>query len=81
MSSAAGINIDAEIGYIMRKICKNCEHFVPKGFSRSSLRWGDCMKPREDVEGNLNKERGVFVWDDKTCNDFKPKKGWSENLH
>ena len=58
----------------MRKICKNCEYFVAKGLSYSSPRWGDCMKPRAgDAEVGVEKRRGVFVWDDKTCSDFKPK--------
>jgi hypothetical protein len=32
------------------------------------------MKPREgNAEVDVEKQRGVFVWDDKTCSDFKPK--------
>lgn len=60
---------------MMKKICRNCEYFVRKGFSQSSPKWGDCMKPRGHVveADNDNEERGVFMWDDKTCSDFKPK--------
>ena len=47
---------------------------MPKSLSHSSPRWGDCMKPGEYVvEANVNKKDGIFVWDDKTCSDFKPK--------
>jgi len=32
------------------------------------------MKPRgRDAEVDVEKERGLFVWDDKTCSDFEPK--------
>ena len=32
------------------------------------------MKPRErDAEADAEKGRGVFMWDDNTCSDFKPK--------
>jgi hypothetical protein len=32
------------------------------------------MKPRgRAAEANANEGRGVFMWDDKTCSDFKPK--------
>ena len=47
---------------------------MPRGFSQSSPTWGNCMKPGDHAaEANVNRERGVFVWDDKTCSDFKPK--------
>ncbi len=59
----------------MEKICKNCEYFVAKGISYfPSPRWGDCMKPRDNnSEVDVEKQRGVFMWEDKTCGDFKPK--------
>ena len=64
-----------EISEIMRETCENCEYFVAKGISYSSSpRWGDCMKPtgfNGDVD--VEKQRGVFMWNDKTCGDFKPK--------
>lgn len=32
------------------------------------------MKPRGcNAEVDVEKGRGVFVWDDNTCSDFKPK--------
>ena len=64
-----------EIGEIMEKTCKNCKYFVSKGISYfSSPRWGDCMKPRGyNAQVDVEKERGVFVWDDNTCSDFEPK--------
>lgn len=58
----------------MKNICKNCEYFVLRGFSHSSVTWGDCTKPRADVVAvDADKGRGVFMWEDKTCADFKPK--------
>lgn len=58
----------------MKKICKNCEYFVAKGISYSSPRWGDCMKPKGcNDEVDVEKEHGVFMWEDKTCSDFEPR--------
>jgi len=57
----------------MERICKNCECFVQVS-STSEYMWGDCMKPVSSVEMDGKKARGTFVWADKTCSDFKPKK-------
>lgn len=69
------INEISETGEIMKETCKNCEYFVAKGISYfSSPKWGDCMKPRAcNAQIDGEKGRGVFVWEDKTCSDFKPK--------
>ena len=37
--------------------------------------WGDCMKPgkyRLDAQGT--KMEGVFMWADKSCDDFETRK-------
>lgn len=57
----------------MERICKNCEYFVQVS-STSEYMWGDCMKLVSSVEIDGKKEHGAFVWADKTCSDFKPKK-------
>jgi len=64
-----------KISEIMRETCENCKYFVAKGISYSSSpRWGDCMKPTAfNGDVDVKKQRGVFMWDDKTCDDFKPK--------
>jgi hypothetical protein len=63
------------INKIVEKICKNCEYFVATGIPYfSSPRWGDCMKTTGcDDDEDAKRERGVFVWDNDTCSDFKPK--------
>jgi len=64
-----------KIGEIMKETCENCEYFVAKGISYSSSpRWGDCMKPTGfNSNVDVEKQCGVFMWNDKTCDDFKPK--------
>jgi len=58
----------------MKKVCKNCKYFAQVSFTAGSNHiWGDCVKTASSVEADDKKERGVFVWDDKTCSDFKPK--------
>jgi hypothetical protein len=70
-----GVMLINEISELMEKTCKNCKYFVSKGISYfSSPRWGDCMKPRGgNAQVDVEKERGVFVWDDNTCSDFEPE--------
>ena len=57
----------------MERICKNCEHFMQKSTSYPRYIWGDCMKPTTSAAADEEKERGTFMWADKTCSDFKPK--------
>ena len=62
----------------MERACKNCEYFV-KVSSTSEHIWGDCMKPASSIKTDGRKEHGAFMWADKTCNDFKPKKSPSKS--
>ncbi len=60
----------------MDKKCKNCKHFRIGSALPATHIWGDCMKPRKydtfDAQGT--KTTGVFMWDDKSCDDFEPRK-------
>ena len=57
----------------MEKVCKNCEYFVQASFGDNRYIWGDCMKASSSKEADGKKKRGIFMWADKTCSDFKPK--------
>ena len=57
----------------MERVCKNCEHFVQVS-STSEHIWGDCMKSVSPVGTDGRKIHGAFMWADKTCIDFKPKR-------
>jgi hypothetical protein len=57
----------------MEKICKNCEYFVQENISGAKYAWGYCKKPKTSVMVDVEKERGAFMWADKTCSDYKPK--------
>lgn len=62
----------------MEKICKNCEYFVQLS-STSEHIWGDCMRSVSSFEVDGRKEHGAFMWADKTCDDFKPKRNLSKS--
>jgi hypothetical protein len=62
----------------MKRICKNCEHFMQVS-STSEHIWGDCIKPTSSIKMSGKEEYGAFMWADKTCNDFKPKKSPSNS--
>lgn len=51
----------------MEEICRNCQHFEPKGVMIDKNTYGLC--PRF-VNGG---KPGVFRWGDAGCVDFKPK--------
>ena len=57
----------------MEKICGNCAHFVQLSNGVCEHHWGSCIKY---VNG---KEESSFKWDDKSCEDFKPKKKENNN--
>ena len=65
----------------MKKVCKNCEHFVQKTFDSSKHLWGDCMKKAGSIEADGKKEQGAFMWADKTCSDFKLKQERKPGQH
>jgi hypothetical protein len=50
----------------MEELCKNCQHFEPKGLMIDRNTWGLCPK-----FGNRGKP-GIFRWGDAICADFKP---------
>lgn len=57
----------------MEKTCENCEYFMRMSMDIGKYHWGYCQKPGSGTkEMNGNKE-GVFMWANKTCNDFKPR--------
>jgi hypothetical protein len=58
----------------MEKPCKNCEYFVQESIGIATHAWGYCRKPAGYVATEMQQERGVFVWADKTCADFKPER-------
>jgi len=59
----------------MEKICINCKYFVQVSAVFSSHVWGDCIKHAENTpDMEVAKKNAVFVWADKTCDDFEPVK-------
>ena len=59
----------------MEKKYKNCEHFRMIIGEDATHVWGDCMKPGKytwDTQGT--KTPGVFMWGNKSCDDFEPRK-------
>jgi hypothetical protein len=55
--------------------CKNCKYFRRGSVMRTKYVWGDCLKPGKygwDAHGA--KTPGVFTWDNKSCDDFEPRK-------
>jgi len=59
----------------MEKKCKNCEHFRRVSGEYVSYVWGDCVKPGRYTGDEQNtKTPGVFMWADKSCDDFEPRK-------
>jgi len=57
----------------MEEVCKNCEYFVQENILGATYAWGHCKKPTASVAAQREKERGAFMWADKTCSDFKPR--------
>jgi hypothetical protein len=43
--------------------------------------WGDCLKPgKYSWDAHGTKQPGAFTWDDKSCDDFEPRKTPAESL-
>lgn len=62
-------------GKSMDRNCKNCEHFTRRSVMSAEHVWGHCMKPgRYGIDAEGRKRRGVFTWDDDSCDDFAPRK-------
>ena len=60
----------------MEKKCNNCEYFK-SGSPEYYLTfvWGDCMKPGKYTwDTQDTKTPGVFMWGNKSCDDFEPRK-------
>ncbi len=54
------------------ELCKNCQHFKPKGLTIDRNTWGLCKN------FNIKGKPGVFRWGDACCINFKPKKEMSD---
>jgi len=66
----------------MEKLCKNCQHFVRGSVVglNSEYLWGDCMNPKKMIVYLTNKNQGVFMWGNNTCEDFQPIKKVREEI-
>jgi hypothetical protein len=64
----------------MEKICKNCEYFEQGSSAMSRCVWGNCAKPASSIETDDKRERGSFVWADKTCSDFRQRQQARQQL-
>lgn len=56
----------------MEELCKNCQHFEPKGVVNGKNTYGLC--PMFVKRG----KPGVFRWGDACCVNFKPNKEANE---
>lgn len=56
----------------MKKKCRNCKHFEPKGIMPGSTNWGLCIKSAKEIMSS-DKKSPFFRWTDDTCPNFKAK--------
>jgi len=59
----------------MEKKCNNCVHFRKCSIWHVKHVWGYCTKPGKDTgDAQSKKTEGVFMWADKSCDDFETRK-------
>jgi hypothetical protein len=58
----------------MKKMCKNCDFFIPSSSPLIGDEWGECIKPGTKIKRLNDQIQGDFTWTDGRCNDFSVKK-------
>ncbi|MHC4131766.1 MAG: hypothetical protein ACYSSP_04270 [Planctomycetota bacterium] len=58
----------------MKKMCKNCEFFVPSSSPLIGDEWGECIKPGLEIKQFNGQIQGDFTWADSLCSDFSARK-------